>query len=247
MTSTDRANERDKAERLVRLARRRRSEVPAGYRDISQFHQGRYDCDFVSPWSKSANNLSADLMIIAQDWASEEFLNRPFNPRLAEAGHDEELATNVALRAVLKEHLGLEFGQTYATNVFPFIKRGKMNATIPRRDLIEAARKFALPQIEIVRPLLAVCLGIRTFDAVRAAMLAGADEPPMTWAAYESTTAGIRYGPTEIYAATHLGATGRIGRKNRIEPEWNFIARRLAERRGDSSGVGGASPARMAG
>ena len=33
------------------------------------------ECDHVVPWTISACNVDADLMLIAQDWASEDFLN----------------------------------------------------------------------------------------------------------------------------------------------------------------------------
>src|SRR5262249_22097965 len=61
---------------------------------------------------------------------------------------------------------GLTFPKTYASNVFPFIKKGKKNSSIPRADMLYAAETYALPQIEIVRPRMVICLGRPAFDAV---------------------------------------------------------------------------------
>jgi restriction system protein len=227
------SNDEDKERRLAALAQQRRSEVPAGYFCVSRFHDRKYDCDFVSPWTKSAHNVNAELMIVAQDWASEEFLNKPFDPKLAKLGYGEHLETNCGLFGLLEAHVGLEFGETYATNVFPFIKPKNMSASIRRPLLIDAARKYAVPQIEIVNPLMVICLGISTFDAIRAAL---SDRPEraarqLTWAEYERAPSQIKSGRTEIHAVTHLGAKGKIGRGKKVGPEWTFVAERLSKLR----------------
>ena len=50
------------------------------YLKLGDFHNGGYDFDdHVVPYSKSAFNLNAKIMIVLQDWASENFLNRPIN------------------------------------------------------------------------------------------------------------------------------------------------------------------------
>jgi hypothetical protein len=221
----------DKANRLLHLVRQRRSEVPNGYLCVSHFHGGKYDCDYVSPWTNSAHNLDAEVMIVAQDWTSEEHLEKPFNPRLLELGYDEEFPTNSGLQALLLQHLGIEFSQTYATNAFPFIKPGKPGARIPPGDLVAAARKFALPQIAIVNPIMVICLGIGTFSAVRFALSEREESErrskPLTWDEYERLPAETMCGNATIYAVTHLGAKGKIGRKERITPEWESLANRF--------------------
>jgi hypothetical protein len=152
----------DQENQLAALVRQRRSQVPSGYMCVSEFHNGKYDCDFVSPWTKSAHNTSFRLMVIAQDWASQKYLERPYNWALAECGYDEGLKTNKCLSRLLRQYLNLGFNETYATNVFPFIKQGDMQGHIPRCDLIKAAKEYALPQIKIVDPLMVICLGIGT-------------------------------------------------------------------------------------
>jgi hypothetical protein len=61
---------------LLALARKRQADALDGY-SRRYFHLRDFDCecDHVVPWTISACNVDADLMLIAQDWASEEFLN----------------------------------------------------------------------------------------------------------------------------------------------------------------------------
>jgi hypothetical protein len=61
---------------------------------------------------------------------------------------------------------GLTFDKTYATNVFPFIKIGRHRGSIKPSALLYGAQKYALPQLKIVSPLMAICLGPPAFDAV---------------------------------------------------------------------------------
>ncbi len=69
------------------------------------------------------------------------------------------MPTNKNLREYLQDCMGLTFSDTYASNVFPFIKQGKKIASIRQADMLYAAKTHALPQIEIVSPLMVICLG----------------------------------------------------------------------------------------
>jgi uracil-DNA glycosylase len=155
--------------RLLALANKRKSSCPAQYCNVGDFHGGLYETNFIFPWSKSAHNVDADIVVVAQDWASTERLAGPRDCRLAELGHDPNLDTNINLKRLLKEQLGREFGQTYAIEAFPFIKKGKMSARIPFGDVAALAKEYAIPVIKIVRPKLAICLGLTTFNALRKA------------------------------------------------------------------------------
>ena len=71
-----------KREDLRRLARQRQADRRDGYLCLSEIHSGFYDTDMhVSPWSISAQNVDAELMILGKDWASSETLaDRPPDP-----------------------------------------------------------------------------------------------------------------------------------------------------------------------
>lgn len=161
-----------KAQAMVRLAEKRRSfplkegSAFGGYRHVGEFADGRYDCDYVVPWSLSACNLDADIMLVAQDWASAEFLERPFDAEMARLGHDARLPSNRNLFRFLKTHLGMEFAETFATDVVPFIKSGGMSARIERRAFDICTSEFLIPQIRIVEPRFVILIGKGVRDSL---------------------------------------------------------------------------------
>jgi len=218
----------DKAARLMELARRRQATRWEGYCCIGDYHEGVYECDFVSPYSRSAHNADAQVMVLLQDWSSDEVLSGPYLEAAATLGHDTSRVTNKRLKDLLCRHLELDLEQVYATNVFPFVKRGAIKASIPMHDLMRAARVFAIPQIEIVAPRLAICLGKAAFDAVvtaagghRSGSLADAIEFP--------------FGNTQLWCQARTGQQG-TNQRNRIGPgqverDWGHMVSAYRRRR----------------
>lgn len=214
-----------KREELQRLARQRRADRRHGYLCLSDIHSGFYDADeHVSPWSISAQNVDAEVMILGKDWASSDTLLDPPDPERRRLGQGWRTPTNKNLRAYLADHMeGLTFSQTYSTNVFPFIKKGKKNSSIRPADMLYAAQTYALPQIRIVSPLMAVCLGRPAFLAVsRAALAEGGHEAsgPLPHVVF----CGI-----EIYDAPHPSIY--LGGKIAVERRWKQLGERLAQLR----------------
>lgn len=158
-----------RAELLKLVEKRRRRDILPGYGRLVDYGNGAFDvnCDYVSPYSKRAHNYNADVMIMLQDWSSDDALQRSSGP--SELGRDPKLPTNKTLDRLLSDTLGLRLEDTYATNLFPFIKSGGLSTRIPFADLVLAAKEFALLQIGIVAPKLVVCLGKNTFNAIRVA------------------------------------------------------------------------------
>jgi hypothetical protein len=155
-----------KRSQLRRLAKLRQDTRWRRYRCIGDYHDGVYECDEVSPYAKSAGNINARIFVMLQDWASDAALRRPIDDEVVRLGHMPNLRTNRTLRILLKQVFALSLSDVYATNLFPFVKRGRMSAPIPMVDLVRAAQDFALPQIGIVKPELVICLGLATFNAI---------------------------------------------------------------------------------
>ncbi len=80
------------------------------------------------------------------------------------------LGTNKNLSCLLRKHFDKSISDTYATNLFPFIKKGGMSEKIRREDFVTAAQTFGLPQIEIVAPRLVIALGLYCFNGLRQAL-----------------------------------------------------------------------------
>ena len=211
-----------KRERLAALARHRRDNVFPGYRGIGEYHSGAYECDFVSPYTKSAGNLDADIMLVLQDWCSDEFLRRQkrVDSDLVTLGHDPQLDTNKNLKSLLSTHFGIRLEQTYATNLFPFIKHGEMSARVPPVDLKKAAETYTVPEIEIIEPRLVVCLGFCVYQAIcKSSGLAPADNLDMAIAS------PFWIGDAEVRAQSHPGGRGRANRGvDRIAEDWRRMA-----------------------
>ena len=215
-----------KREDLRRIARQRQADRRDGYLCLSEIHSGFYDSDMhVSPWSISAQNVDAELMILGKDWASSETLaDRPPDSERKRIGQGWGVPTNRNLRAYLNDHMGgLKFSQTYSTNVFPFIKIGKKNSSIRRADMLYAAQTYALPQMRIVSPLMAVCLGLPAFRAVSQAAL--------TEGGHKQTEPlpHIVFCGIEIYGVPHPSMYP--GGKAAVEGRWKQLGERLAQLR----------------
>ena len=204
---------------LRSLARKRQKAAWEGYKNIGDYYDGAYECLHVSPYTKSADNLDSPIMVFLQDWTSDDSIRRGFHADSVTHGQAPELPTNRNLVALLKEHFDLALGDVYATNLFPFIKPGHMGKSIPRRDLLRAAQEFGLPQIEIIKPRLVICLGKATFNAIREA--AGFEGMPDVGSAIAKP---FNLGKARIWCQAHTGGQGQAMRnagKRRVPGDWS--------------------------
>lgn len=219
----------DKREAMAKLVAKRRAEFGGRYHHLHLYDDGSWDFDFVVPWTKSACHLDADLMIIGQDWASEDYLRRNDDAKQradrALTGQDAHLATNHNLKRLLTRHFGLCFSQTYATDVLVYIKPGKMSSHVPLKDLRACAAAYTLPQVDIVKPRMVLCLGAKTFNSVRSALgLAG-----LKWRNACQPSAHTRLGSTEFYGVPHTGSWGtkNAGGHDAVAVIWASLANRF--------------------
>lgn len=164
-------NTEEKKEFLLKLAEKRKKDryrYPK-YKNLCDYHNGYYECDdYVSPYSRSAHNVDANIMIILKDWTSDEVLKQPINETWKKIGHDPNRPTNKNLKLYMREHFKIGLSDTYATNLFPFIKKNEINSQdIERCDWLYGAKKYAIPQIQCIQPCLVIVLGKDPFNAIR--------------------------------------------------------------------------------
>lgn len=208
-----------KQDLLLELARKRKTTIWPGYCRIGDFHNGVYECDFVSPYTKSAGNADAEIFILLQDWSSAEALCK-LDSDCVLYGLTPTLPTNRRLVELLWHHFGVKLGDVYATNLFPFIKRGGISSSIPMGDLIRAAQEFALPQIEIVRPTLVVCLGLNTFNAIRIVC-----EYAPVRRMDEAIASPFTFNESRVWCQAHTGARGQNNRgRARVAEDWSKMS-----------------------
>ncbi len=151
-----------KRQQLLELARERQRSRWRGCGSLTDYHGGAYECDWVSPYTKTACNVDADVFLLLQDWASDDLLGGPLQPEVLELGRLPTLPTNRNLEDLLKRTFNLRLDEVFATNLFPFIKLGEMSSPIRMADLARAAQTFALPQIRIVEPAVVVTASRRS-------------------------------------------------------------------------------------
>jgi uracil-DNA glycosylase len=213
----------DKHAALLELAHRRQAARWPPYKYIGDYQGGAYECEFVSPYTKSARNLNATVMVLLQDWSSDSGLSGELDRDARDLGYTRRSPTNEKLQERLVLHFGFSLRDVYATNVLPFVKVGPMNAPIRKKDLVRAACEFALPQIAIVRPVIAVCLGKAAFNAVRVA--AGNNECRLL---DEAIASPFVVGSTEIWCQAHTGSIGTNNRNRddsqRVTKDWARMA-----------------------
>jgi uracil-DNA glycosylase len=210
----------DKQTELLALAKLRRATRWSGYGCIGDYHGGAYECDFVSPYSKTAGNVDAEIMVMLQDWSSHEAMEKePFDEETAKLGYTPLLRTNHTLSKLLHETFGITLHDVYGTNLFPFIKQGKMSARIRQADLIKAAREFALPQISIVGPKLVICLGLVTFNALRQSHDLNTRRPLQL-----AMNSPFNIGRSMVWCQAHTGVLGQNNRNrggaDRVSHDW---------------------------
>lgn len=113
---------------------------------------------WVSPYTKGAHRLGG-LMLVLQDWASEDGLSGGPDPQIQQFGRSPNLRTNTTLEAVLRKVLNLSLSDVYATNAFPFVKLGGMSRGLRRSDVFEAAHRFLRREIALAQPTQIFALG----------------------------------------------------------------------------------------
>ena len=88
-------------------------------------------------------------------------------------------------------------------------------------DLAATARLFGLPQIEVVQPLLVICLGLEAFNAIREACA------QVRVKSLEQAIEGpFRHSGTKIWCQAHTGARGQRSRGAvKVGTDWSRMAK----------------------
>jgi len=219
----------DKTTALLDLAiKRKQTEPRPGSTRISDYQHGIYECDYVSPFTKGACKVNADIFLLLQDWSSHNDMSKPVinleRQRLElKYGYTPNQLTNIKLTELLKTYFSVEISDTYGTNLYPYIKSDDMSSSILREDLVWAAEQFALPQIKIVEPKLVICFGKGTFNAIRTAC----DEKEVD-TVEEGINAFFPFHNSMVWLQAHPGFYGQQSRNrggvDKVSPDWEKMA-----------------------
>ena len=209
---------------LLTLSRIRKTSRWLGYSCIGDYHNGAYECDHVSPYTKAASNVDSKIFVLLQDWSSDLGLSGPLDECAKSLGYTPSEPTNQNLSRLLEKHFQVSTSQVFATNLFPFVKPGAMSERIPRADLVRAATEFAIPQVKIVNPSLVICLGLATFNA----MLKACGRRSVSNIT-QARAAVFRLADTMVWCQAHTGALGQINRNrggvDRVHSDWSTMSK----------------------
>ena len=202
----------------------------------------KYDSDEIGPWTRWANDLDADLMVVGQDWGD----NRYF---LANEGLDKTgNPTNASLRELLEfvgrpvpppssgEPGGESAKGVWLTNALLWLKKGGMSAAVKPEWFKEPAADFLREQINIVEPRVVVGLGARAYSAIAFAF--GITTPRGIFRKIVEDTAGVRLRtPFEctLFGVYHCGSriTGMTRSRAEQRKDWMKIRDALARKKAD--------------
>ena len=197
------------------------------YYNLVDFRNGIYECDHVSPYSHGAQNVNAKVMLVLQDWGSIDYLKSlcdKDHESLSRLGRDPKLFTNKNITDLLNRHFHLDLADTYATNLFPFIKQGTMSSSIPIQDLNRTAMEYTRPLIEIIQPAIVICFGLKTFNA----LIASYGHKGSTKIA-EAINSPKTVGTGLIHCLPHPGRLGQNNRNkggiDRVSADWTSVAK----------------------
>lgn len=210
----------EKKEKIRQLAECRKGYNPfseLGYKQVECYD---LDCKgYVVPWTIGANDAESDLMIIGQDWCSastlDELRETDEFEALREHGQLGRYATNKKLKSLLSDHLNWEFGSTWATDAFVWIKPGGMHADIPYKLMLESVGKFTIEEIQIIKPKVAAVLGRLAFRAIkRVANVRGGSRGRIV------DLTPFEYQGVKIVPVYHTGSRSNVVDKDDIDTCW---------------------------
>jgi DNA polymerase len=186
------------------VARRKACRACTELSNPSAVDDGAFDSDHIGPWSRWQGNLSADLMLIGQDWGDTRYFRR-FQ------GLDEDRnPTNRTLMKLL-QGIGIVIGppssadndgQVFFTNAVLCLKGGGLQGPV-RAAWFQNCAPFLRRQVEIIAPRVVATLGQHALQAVRQAF----QLPPRSLAnAVADPDGEVLFGNTRLLAAYHCGA-----------------------------------------
>ena len=224
-------NKQEAYQALVRLRMACSLCVAHGYKNQAELG---YDTGEVGNYSAWANDLEADVLIVAQDFSNQAIYVRDkglIEPRqLSEDARpgDYSTETNFFLRELTKV-IGRDMGLpthaggkgVFLTNAVLCLKPGAMNAANPAKVIANCGARFLRPLVELIQPKVIVTLGA---VPARSVLMAYATDVPEL-APLRKAAFGIvcRQGPyhlpngTRLYPMYHPGRLGQSQRQ-RAEP-----------------------------
>jgi len=117
-TPGDSSSAMTKHSRLLALAKQRQQECWPGYKSLADYFGGVYECDFVSPLTKTAGNVDAVIMVLLQDWSSDDELSQGLDENTLRRGYDPTQPTGRNLQQFLNITFGVSLSASTGQTCF---------------------------------------------------------------------------------------------------------------------------------
>jgi uracil-DNA glycosylase family 4 len=143
------------------------------------FAGGRFDCDRLGPYTQWQGNLSAELVVVGQDFAGVDSFER------LQGWPGPKVGTNLALIELLAAagialappELGQPQDAIFLTNAIQCLKPGGMQGRPPVAYARECVPRFLVPVLALIRPRAVVTLGEYALSSLLEAYGLRCDEP----------------------------------------------------------------------
>lgn len=170
MLSNQRMNRLEKQqvyESLVKQRKQCRLCSPIGLTNPAIPELARLDAPHIGAWTRWLDDLSADLMIVGQDWG-------PVDLFIHQNGLDKDIYTNRALTKLLAQAgipvepapIARSNSRVFATNAVLCLKQDGTKSKVSPACFDHCGPNFLLPQIQLVRPKVVVALGQAAYRAI---------------------------------------------------------------------------------
>jgi DNA polymerase len=189
------------------VARRKACRACVGLTNPSALDAGVFDSDQIGPWSRWQGSLSAELMIVGQDWGDTRYF------RKYQGWDYERNPTNLTLISLLESvgitiaapPSGADHPSVFLTNAVLCLKEDGLQGPVTPQWFANCS-SFLRRQVEIVGPKVLVSLGNKALQSVRGAF----GLPPKTLAAAVRDLDGDvlplgSAGNTRLFAVYHCG------------------------------------------
>lgn len=199
----------------------------SGLINPADHENGNYDSSEIGPWTLWQGNLSANVMIVGQDWGDKAYFTK-----WKGADQPSGNPTNANLQKLLQQFtIDLDGPQEpqeqkiFLTNLILCLKDGGLQAPIEDEWLTNCSEKFFRKLVELVNPRIVMSLGKKVSEAIL--HLYGIPHRK-TWTLSQLMQNGPfnLFGSTYLFPVYHCGASG-VNRNRALEDQitdWKKVA-----------------------
>lgn len=192
------------AEYAALVVKRKRCGLCLGLENPAIIQEGQFDSPHIGPWTAWLGDLNASVMVVGQEWGDRQAF-------VAQNGRDSaRSATNVMLRELLRS-IGIEVPNVgepshdcgvFITNAALCLKVGGCQGPVTSSWFRQCGVAFLRPQVELVRPRVAITLGQRAYSGLLQAY--GMTCPSRYRDSVEGPGVSLPHG-TRVFAVYHCG------------------------------------------